>query len=54
LPIKKIASGEARLKGEAYLPQKELIRKDAFPYQSVVIILDRSALEIQIWIRIMP
>jgi hypothetical protein len=31
----KLASDEARLKGEAYLPQEELIRKDAFPYQLV-------------------
>ena len=31
----KLASDEARLKGKAYLPQKELIREDAFPYQSV-------------------
>jgi hypothetical protein len=31
----KLASDEAGLKREAYLLQKELIRKDAFPYQSV-------------------
>jgi hypothetical protein len=31
----KLASDEAGLKAEAHLPQKELIRKDAFPYQSV-------------------
>ena len=30
-----LASDEAALKGEAYLLQKELISKDAFPYQSV-------------------
>ena len=29
----KLAGDEAGLKGEAYLLQKELIRKDAFPYQ---------------------
>jgi hypothetical protein len=29
----KLASDKIRLKGEAYLPQKGLIRKDAFPYQ---------------------
>ena len=31
----KLASDETGLKGKAYLLQKELIRKDAFPYQSV-------------------
>jgi hypothetical protein len=33
----KIASDEAGLKGEAYLSRKELIRKYAFPYQSLKI-----------------
>jgi hypothetical protein len=28
----KLPNDEAGLKGEAYLPQTELIRKDAFPY----------------------
>jgi hypothetical protein len=37
----KLAGDEAGLKVEVYLLQNELIRKDAFPYQSVVIILDR-------------
>jgi hypothetical protein len=52
----KLARDKAGLKGEACLLQKELIRKDAFAYQlaSVAIILDRNALEIQTWIRIMP
>jgi hypothetical protein len=31
----KLASDETGLKGKAYLLQKELIRKDAFPYQFV-------------------
>jgi len=33
----KLASDDAGLKGEAYLPRKELIRKDAFPYQCLKI-----------------
>jgi hypothetical protein len=31
----KIVGDEIRLRGEAHLPQMELIRKDAFPYQPI-------------------